>query len=192
MPKKDASYLKIAKKISSEDLSPTLEITTTILKNLGGRPATYPNTSQGLQSFIENSQGFFEYVQKANSQLDDDKKLIPDIELYLLWLGISRWTLSEYQHRGGEWEKIINMFKDSILVAKKQLILRGKIPPVIAIFDLTNNHGYRNTNSFVLEDRTAADNDDNSELEKKITDAGLVWDNESHEFVPQERIEDAK
>ena len=71
---------------------------------------------------------------------------------------------------------------------KKQLALHGLIPSVMAVFDLANNHGYINTSEFKLttndiSDKTArADYD----LESRIEEAGLVWDNDLKEYVPKE------
>lgn len=178
-------YSEIAKDLKPEDTEAVLNLTTTVLKNLGGRPATYPNTTQGLDSFIENSLGFFEYVQNANAKLDEKAQIIADVELYCVWLGITRKTLILYRGRGGEWEKVVDYFKEAILGTKKQLMLKGRIPTVIGVLDLVNNHDYYNTNSFTIETKAAAEKPDKNDLESRINEAGLIWDNELKEFVPQ-------
>ena len=145
------SYKELAKDLEPEDSVAALSMTNAVLKNLRGRPYIYPPTDQGFDNFRRNSESYFEYLENANSQLEQKQQIIPDIEGYCLWLGIHRSTLSTYIDRGGEWESMINLFKDAIAFNKKQLALKGKIPPVMAIFDLTNNHGYHNANEFKLE-----------------------------------------
>ena len=54
----------------------------------------------------------------------------------------------------------------------------------IAMFDLSNNHGYVNTSEFKIEaisDKTPVKP---PTIEQQISYAGLVWNNEKGEFVP--------
>ena len=183
-------YSEISKDLAPEDTAAVLDMTIAALKNLGGRPCTYPNTAQGLTAFITNSQGYFEYLQKVNSQLEQRQQVIPDIENYCVYLGICRSTLKSYNDRGGEWEKVIALFKEAILSNKKQLMLKGRIPAVLGVLDLVNNHGYYNTNSFVIETKAAGDKEKANDLEDKLNEAGLIWDPETHEYIPLERIEE--
>lgn len=188
MPSREIKpYKELSKNLTIDDTAAALEMTSTILKNLGGRPCTYPNTTKGLETFIENSQGYFSYLQSCNSKLEEKAQIIPDIEGYCLWLGIGRTTLKTYSDRGGDWQKIIELFKNSIGYCKKQLMLKGRIPAVMGVFDLVNNHGYYNTNSFVIEHKAEADKEDLSEkLEEEVRAAGLIWDPKMKEFVPEE------
>ena len=144
-------YNEISKELEPEDSIASLSMANAILKNLGGRPYKYPPTEEGFEQFNINSLGYFDYLEQANSRLESKQQIIPDVEGYCLWLGINRSTLSLYMNRGNEWEEMITIYKDAIAFCKKQLALRGKIPPVMAIFDLTNNHGYHNANEFKLE-----------------------------------------
>lgn len=151
MPSKEIkTYKELSKELDPEDGAAVLSMANVVIKNLRGRPYTYPPTEQGLESFRENSEGYFEYLENANNKLEQRQQIIPDIEGYCLWLGINRSTLKLYMDRGGAWEDMISMYKDVIAFCKKQLALKGKIPPVMAIFDLTNNHGYHNANEFKL------------------------------------------
>lgn len=188
MPSRDMKpYKQLNKELSADDTQAINSMVNAALKNLGGRPATYPYSEAGLATLIENSLGYFEYVAKANKQLDEKKQLILDVDSYALFLGISKKTLSEYEKRGGEWARSILLFKDAIAASKKQLIFRGVVPPMVAIFDLVNNHNYYNTNSFVLETKAADDSkisEDNA-LEERIRQAGLIWDDTKGEFVPE-------
>lgn len=152
MPSKELKkYSELDKELSIDDEAAVLHMTTIILENLGGRPCIYPDTEEGLKTFIENSKGYFSYLESANNKLEERQQIIPDIEGYCLWLGIERTTLSRYRKRDSEWGEVINLFKNAIAVSKKQLALKGKIPSVLAVFDLVNNHDYFNTNSFTLE-----------------------------------------
>lgn len=180
-------YKQLNKELSADDTQAINSMVNAALKNLGGRPATYPYSEAGLATLIENSLGYFEYVAKANKQLDEKKQLILDIDSYALFLGISKKTLSEYEKRGGQWAESIQLFKNAICASKKQLSLHGKIPPMVAIFDLVNNHEYYNTNSFVLETKAADDSQlsEDNVLSQKLKEAGLVWDETKGEFVPE-------
>lgn len=187
MPSKELKpFKKIANELSVEDTAAVLDMTCAILKNLGGRPAVYPNTETGLSTFIENSKGYFAYVQSVNANLEEKAQIIPDIEGYCLWLGITRETLRKYTNRNNEWAEIIQLYKDGIACIKKELALRGKIPPMLAIFDLVNNHQYYNTNSFIIEHKAAADKENKADdLEESIRAAGLVWNPMTREYEPE-------
>ena len=52
--------------------------------------------------------------------------------------------------RSEKWVTLIDQMKNGISACKKQLALNGQISPVMAIFDLTNNHGYVNSNEFKI------------------------------------------
>ncbi len=176
------SYKELSKDLSPEDTSATLDMICTCLRNTGGRPATYPNNESGLNAFIENTKGYFSYLQSANSKLDDSQKLIPDVEGLSLYCGVDRRTIERYRERGGAWTEIIDYTKNAIAYCKKQLALRGKIPTVMAIFDLSNNHNYINASEFKMVREDAA-HIEKKDLESQLMDAGLVWDPERGEFI---------
>ena len=136
--------------LDGDDLQAITTLTVTCLKEHKGVTAKYPNTPQGLADFVQRSQSFFEYCNEINADLEPDKRIIPDIEAWCLYLGIVRSTLHEYGKRSDTWRNAIDIVKTAIMSAKKQLAMRGKIPQMIAVFDWTNNHGYVNTNEFRL------------------------------------------
>lgn len=117
-----------------------------------GRPAEYPPTPEGLERFSEKTLQYFEFVKHTNENPDIEKPLLVDIEGWACYLGISRVTLWSYQNRGGEWEETISFFKTCITSVKKQLGLSGRIAPLLLVFDLANNSGYKNTSEFRLTD----------------------------------------
>ena len=187
MPSKELRpYREISKGLKPEDTCAPIEMACACLKNNRGRPCTYGNTEIGLKSFIENAQGYFEYLATANKQIEDDKsQLIPDVEGLALYLGIDRSTLCRYHDRGGEWQKVIDYFKNAIAYCKKQLAMRGKIPTVLAIFDLSNNHHYVNVSEFKLT-QSNPEPKQGDNIDEQLRSAGLVWNEELQEFEPME------
>ena len=77
--------------------------------------------------------------------------MIPDVEGWYSFLGVTKQTVLNYERRSPIWEEAIEYIKQNILAAKKQLAFRFKIPPVVYLNDVSNNHGYLNTSEFRLE-----------------------------------------
>lgn len=187
MPSKDLRpYKEIAKDLTIDDTAAVIDMTVACLKNTGGRPCTYANNEAGLKSFLENAKGYFAYVQNANDKLDEKKQIIPDVEGLSLYCGIDRHTLNRYHDRGGEWAEIIDYIKNAIAYSKKQLALKGRIPTVMAIFDLTNNHSYYNTNSFTIEAKITDNKESDIVLEHQARAAGLIWNEVTKDWEPEE------
>lgn len=110
-----------------------------------GTGAKYPDTDEGLKEFRQATQRYFDYVRSTNMGISDGEPiLILDIESWAVSCGISRATLASYRKRGGEWLEFIDFCKDCILSDKKARASSGKMPPVLFIFDATNNFNYRN------------------------------------------------
>ena len=151
-----------------------------------GRPCHYENTKRGLEEFIQNTLDYFEYVSTINSNPDLEKKLIPDIESWAVYLGITRNTILNYESRSIDWKDTIAYYKNCIASIKKNLALNFKVPPMIMAFDFTNNHGYCNTNEFKLTAKVESQDTDTNKLEREIVERGLVCDNDKKEFVPLE------
>ena len=129
----------------------------------GGALAAYPKTPEGLQAFVRDSYSYLQYVQEVNSGAasaggEGGLKLIPDVESWAAYMGVTREAIGKYEAtRGSEWREAIQQIKGVITACKKQLALQGKIPPVLAIFDLTNNSGYVNSSEFRLQAPTQAE-----------------------------------
>ena len=175
--------------LDKDDMTAILDMTITTMKNRGGRPFEYPQTEQGLATFRENTIAFFDYVKQVNQNPDLERKLIPDIEAWATYLGITRTTIFNYEKRGGEWAQTIQTFKNAMASIKKQLLFNYKIPPMVGVFDLTNNHGYVNSNEFKLT-QTLEVNTHKNDLEKAIDEYGLEWDSVKEEFRPRGGQED--
>lgn len=170
--------------LQTDDQTAILDIAISSLEqNRKGRPAAYPMTEAGLQRFKDDTISYFQHVQEVNQNSDLEKKLIPDIESWAVFCGVTRQTIYGYEQRGGQWTDFIKLTKEAILSAKKQLAMTFRIPPIIAIFDLTNNHNYINTNKIelVADEKTA----EVERVENAVDAAGLVWDPVAGEYVPE-------
>lgn len=132
---------------SNKNISSQIDI---IAKNLIQiEPIRYPNSSDGLELFKKNTMEYLAYVKHIAND-ENIETIIPDIESWCNYLGINRSTLNRYAKRSEDWQFLIENVKNGIGAIKKQLALKGDIPPIMAIFDLTNNHGYVNTNEFKI------------------------------------------
>lgn len=140
--------------LEENDLTAVLDMTVQSLKKHGCKAVKYDNTEQGLQAFTDRSIEFLEYVSRVNQDSNLDKKIIPDVEAWCVYMGFTRMTLSRYRSRGGEWAEVIDQVKAAIMAAKKQLALTYKIPPMVFVFDAVNNHGYVNSSEFKLTAKT--------------------------------------
>lgn len=170
--------------LDTDDMTAILTMTITKANERLGRPYHYPPSKPGLEDFIQNTIDYFEYVNNINANPELERKLIPDIENWCVFLGITRQTLFNYEQRGAEWKDCIAYYKNAIASVKKQLALNYKIPPMVYVFDATNNHGYVNSNEFKLTAQTEIIERDTNALEREIVDRGLVWNEETKEFEP--------
>lgn len=185
MPRGTQGYAVAKKNIKPDEILPSLEMINAINENLKGRPCVYPNNEAGIESFRANCMEYFKYLQQANENLDEKNMLIADVEGLCAFCGITRTTLHTYKQRSKAWAEMIDFFKNQIACIKKNLALHGKIPTVLAVFDLSNNHGYFNTSIFQPEQNSNVPQkeDDESTLEQRIADSGMVWDEAKKEWV---------
>jgi len=136
--------------LERDDLTAVLHIVIDDLERNGGTQAKYPDTKHGREVFVQNCLAYFKYVDGINQNDDPNtKRMIPDIESLCSWLSISRKTLLMYSRRSDEWEETIDKVKNAICACKKQAGFSGKLPPLLMIFDLSNNFGYKNASTFV-------------------------------------------
>lgn len=63
------------------------------------------------------TQRYFQYIADANKE--NEEKLIPDIEGWCIFLGITKQTVLNYAKRSQDWADTIEYIKESILAAKK-------------------------------------------------------------------------
>lgn len=124
-----------------------------------GRPPKYSDDEIGLEQFKQDTLEYFEDVYKVNNSLDADQKpVVINIESWVTGLGLTRETLMKYHRRGGSWGEFIDFVKEVILSCKLQRYQTGQVPPVTAIFDLCNNHGFYSTSEYKRLDMNKPDN----------------------------------
>lgn len=114
----------------------------------------FENSPEGLRKFQELSLEYLNYVHDVNA-VGSGKTLVPDIESWAAYCGISRQAINKYEHgRGSDWKEFVSYMKNVICAFKKQLTFGGQIPQVVAIFDLVNNHSYVNASEFKIETKS--------------------------------------
>lgn len=114
-------------------------------------PPKYEPDEQGLENFVGECERYLQRINEINSSLDEPFAVIPDHEGLCAFLGISRETYRKYKARSERWAYCIGLVDTVITSCKKSLALRGKIPPMFAVFDLVNNGDYFNTSEFKPE-----------------------------------------
>lgn len=159
MGKRQPSYREVAEQLEGDELQAILAVGMRGLAKTArkGPAALFPRTPEGLEGFKRESYAYLQYVQEVNSSVQEGGRLhlIPDVESWAAYMGITRETIRRYEAtRGEEWSQAIQQIKGIITACKKQLALQGRLPPVLAIFDLTNNSGYVNSSEFRLKPQT--------------------------------------
>ena len=102
----------------------------------GGRPRKL----ETVEEFREVAERYINYIKERAL---DGVRLVPDIEGFCAFAGISRETLNNWETaRPGAYSDTIKRLKTSIAAFKKQLAFAGKIPPIVFATDMNNNHGY--------------------------------------------------
>ena len=170
---------------NTDDISALLDVG---IKAVAGKPAKYENTPEGLQRFKDGIIGFFRYIDEKNDELhgvEEASRLVPDIDGRITFLKISKPTYYAYKARGGEWESTIDLATTTIAAVKKQLSFNYKIPPMLAVFDLCNNHQYVNTNQFTIKTETALEQQKERQIQDKLESSGLIWNPETGEYEPE-------
>lgn len=183
--KTSGSGTKLCEQLETNDMTAILDMAIDVSTARAGRPAEYPFTNEGLTRFINKTIDYFEYVNSINANPDLERKLIPDIENWAMFLGVTRQTIWSYQQRGKEWRDVIEYYKNVIAAVKKQLAMNYKIPPMVYVFDAVNNHNYLNSTEFKMTvNKPETENTDN--IDDKLRAAGLIWNEELQEFEPME------
>lgn len=183
--KQSGKGMKLSEKIETDDMSAILDMAIDVSTARAGRPAEYPNTTAGIENFINKTIDYFEYVNSINANPELERKLIPDIENWAMYLGVTRQTIWSYQQRGKEWKDMIEYYKNVIAAVKKQLAMNYKIPPMVYVFDAVNNHNYLNSTEFKMKvNKPETERKDN--IDEQLKAAGLIWNEELQEFEPME------
>lgn len=109
------------------------------------RCRTGPDTKGGrdyqtVDELEEGIEAYWNYLLEQNSL---GVMLIPDVEGLCAFLGITRVTLLNWENKDYlGFADTIGRAKNAIAAAKKQIGLRGYIPPLVLAMDMNNNHGY--------------------------------------------------
>lgn len=184
--KTSGSGTKLSKPIETDDMTAILDMAIDVSTSRAGRPAEYPFTTEGLDRFINKTIDYFEYVNSINANPELERKLIPDIENWAMYLGVTRQTIWAYQNRGREWKDTIDYYKNVIAAVKKQLAMNYKIPPMVYVFDAVNNHNYLNSTEFKMTVNKSEAENKNNNVDEQLKAAGLIWNEELQEFEPME------
>jgi hypothetical protein len=132
----------------SDDLQGITTLCIESLKKHGGKQAIYAYDE--LPRFIQDVTSYFQMLHDSNEDLDPSKQIFPSIEGLCVFLGLTRKTFSAYAKRNTEWNEAIDQTRNLIASVKIQLASHGRIPPLVAVFDLCNNYQYHNTSEFRL------------------------------------------
>lgn len=132
------------------DLQAICELAIDSLQRHGGRVAVYGEAETERQRFLSDCVLYFQHLSNGNKDREAEEMLLPSIESLCLFLGISRTTLHVYSRRSDAWQESVDTVRNAIASAKIQLACRGKIPSIVAVFDLCNNYSYHNTSEFHL------------------------------------------
>ena len=182
-------YKKECRPLEQGDLSDTLSMAIDMTLKRNGRPSTYPMTVKGLDTFIQNSIDYFDFVKTANMDDNADMRTIPDVESWCVFLGITRVTLLSYKKRNAEWQQTIDYFIEIIAACKKQMALNYKIPPVAFVFDFTNNHHYVNASEFKLPENTnQGEQSELLKIEATLQQKGIAWNETTGRYEPIKMI----
>ena len=94
-------------------------------------------SSAELQGAID---AYFEIMFQA---AQNGSELIPDTEHLYLFLGVTKGTIARWKKENPDWCDIFEDALNRVLVIKKQLAMHNKIPQLVYMSDIQNNHGYR-------------------------------------------------
>lgn len=106
-------------------------------------PRNYEDANTLSDCFID----YIDYIKEAAGRGVD---LIPDVEGFCTFAGISRKRFLELGKKTELYE-LTQQILTAIAAAKKQRALSGGINPVILAMDLNNNHGYVGSNAVKIE-----------------------------------------
>ena len=145
--KRSGQGFEVVGSVTGDDLNDLLQMATDTLKRSG--TCKYENDEAGLQRFKSRTLDFLEFLRVQNN---GGGSLTPTVESWCVYLGISRVTLMRYEHKRSEgWKEFISYAKNILMACKTELASKGKIPPIVYVFDATNNGSqYYNTSEFKL------------------------------------------
>jgi len=100
---------------------------------------------------------FIDYIDHLREQAEREIDIIPDIEGFCTYIGISRAKWKDLQGKKN-FSALTEVVNTSIAGIQKQYGLKGIIPPLVLAMNFNNNFGYL-SNVSALEIRQNAQND---------------------------------
>lgn len=126
--------------------------TITNMRSSSGKYIAQPIFKNGaeLQGAID---AYWDWIQKSS---DAGKTIIPDIEGLAAFLRVARSTLIGWKSgkTNTEFIPVLERFYNDVAYIKKQLGMRNKIPTLVYLNDMQNNHGYVSSTTKVEMDVT--------------------------------------
>jgi hypothetical protein len=117
------------KTMTAEKIIESLKFTATEAdaeRGKGGRPRKL----ETVEEFREVAERYINYIK---DRALDGVRLVPDIEGFCAFAGISRETLNNWETaRPGAYSDTIKIFKNTIAAYKKQLAFNGEIPRLVS------------------------------------------------------------
>lgn len=117
----------------------------------------YPDNAEGLELFNRTSEDYFRAVVEQNRSVDEPAEmLIPSVESWAAYLGVSRQSIFRYKHeRGEEWTRTVEYYINLVGACKSEAASHGRLNPMLYVFDQINNtrgeYGYVSTNEIKLQ-----------------------------------------
>lgn len=105
----------------------------------GGRYQSAPKfvSAAELQGAVD---AYFQVMYEA---AQGGSELIPDVEHLRLFLGVNKSTMARWKRENPDFDDVLAEAYDRVLAVKKQLAMHNKIPQLVYMNDIQNNHGYR-------------------------------------------------
>lgn len=127
-----------------------------------GNVARYPN----IESLERKINEYWIFVLEERSKGHD---VIPDVEHFASFLGVSRYTLIEWKrnNKNGFSDPLEMAFND-IAAVKNQLVMHGELNPMTWVAMMNNNHGYTQNNKLEISTKGGSGIPSASELLTEI------------------------
>lgn len=114
-------------------------ITDEFLSNIAEPPPNYETVEQ----LVEAISDYANWIKTQNNL--NNAHLIPDVEGMCSFIRVPRATVLSWERRDTRgFGYTISLARDWIATCKKQMALKGEIPPLIFATDMNNNHDYVN------------------------------------------------
>ena len=84
---------------------------------------------------------FIDYIEHLRDQVERGVEIIPDVEGFCSFAGISRRKYREMEGKK-DFSSLISRISTSIAASQKQFGMRGVIPPLVLAMNFNNNFGY--------------------------------------------------